>query len=280
MSNQTGKRSPQKWFTADLHLGHDNIIDYCDRPFRKPVPIPDNVTITKQNGNKIATWRTNSGRKKTAPIKDDKMLVPDVQAMDKRIIDGINEKVRPGDQLFILGDFAKPLIDKDWIEQWIEYRNQIHCKNIVLVLGNHDPHQRNYMPDMKLWRVFKDTYNSTVVREKINGENIKIYLHHYACRVWPNSHHGAWHLYGHSHGMLSQNPWDQFAKLAAKQLCDELKYEDPEDLKLFEGILSRVKISDSLSMDVGVDCHNFDPVSLDDVAKFMSTRKWKSPLEN
>jgi len=21
------------WFTADLHLGHTNIIDYCDRPF-------------------------------------------------------------------------------------------------------------------------------------------------------------------------------------------------------------------------------------------------------
>ena len=21
------------WFTADLHLGHRNIIDYCDRPF-------------------------------------------------------------------------------------------------------------------------------------------------------------------------------------------------------------------------------------------------------
>ena len=22
------------WFTADLHLGHRNIIDYCNRPFR------------------------------------------------------------------------------------------------------------------------------------------------------------------------------------------------------------------------------------------------------
>jgi calcineurin-like phosphoesterase family protein len=23
------------WFTADFHLGHQNIIRYCNRPFRK-----------------------------------------------------------------------------------------------------------------------------------------------------------------------------------------------------------------------------------------------------
>jgi hypothetical protein len=32
----------------------------------------------------------------------------------------------------------------------------------------------------------------------------KIYLHHYACRVWRDSHKGSYHLYGHSHAALPE----------------------------------------------------------------------------
>ncbi|MCB0745233.1 MAG: hypothetical protein KDC67_15095, partial [Ignavibacteriae bacterium] len=34
----------------------------------------------------------------------------------------------------------------------------------------------------------------------VNGQFICLY--HYGCRVWNKSHHGSWHLYGHSHGSL------------------------------------------------------------------------------
>lgn len=54
----------------------------------------------------------------------------------------------------------------------------------------------------------------------------KIVLCHYAMRVWRGSHQGAWHLYGHSHGEL------------------------PEQ---------------GLSFDCGVDCNNFEPISLEEV---------------
>ena len=35
---------------------------------------------------------------------------------------------------------------------------------------------------------------------KVDGQHIV--LLHYGMRVWPRSHHGAIHLYGHSHGNL------------------------------------------------------------------------------
>ena len=52
-------------------------------------------------------------------------------------------------------------------------------------------------------------------------------LCHYALRVWDRAHYGAWHLYGHSHGTLPA--W-------------------------------------GLSLDVGVDSHDFRPINLDEVA--------------
>ena len=68
-----------------------------------------------------------------------------------------------------------------------------------------------------------------------------IVLFHYAMRVWNASHYGTWHLYGHSHGDL------------------------PDD-------------ETSLSFDVGVDCHNFYPLSYSDVTGIMSKKNWKSPF--
>ena len=63
-----------------------------------------------------------------------------------------------------------------------------------------------------------------------------IVLCHYAMRRWPRSHKGSWHLYGHSHGQL------------------------PDDGKTF-------------SFDVGVDCHNYFPLSFEDVADNMASRR-------
>lgn len=63
-----------------------------------------------------------------------------------------------------------------------------------------------------------------------------IVLCHYAMRVWQHSSRGAWHLYGHSHGNLKD---DQA----------------------------------SLSMDVGVDTHQFMPWHFDEIKGFMDAKK-------
>lgn len=61
---------------------------------------------------------------------------------------------------------------------------------------------------------------------------VSIVLCHYAMRVWPKSHYGSWQLYGHSHGRL---PLPGIGK----------------------------------QMDVGVDCWNFFPISIDFVVEYM-----------
>jgi calcineurin-like phosphoesterase family protein len=66
---------------------------------------------------------------------------------------------------------------------------------------------------------------------KINHQ--KLILDHYAMRVWDQSHHGSWHLYGHSHGKLP-------------------------DL--------------GLSTDVGVDGHNFQPWSFEEVRAYFRSK--------
>ena len=60
-------------------------------------------------------------------------------------------------------------------------------------------------------------------------------LCHYAMRVWNRAHHGAWHLYGHSHGKLPEAPT-------------------------------------SLSMDVGVDTHDFRPWHFDEINLVMTEK--------
>jgi calcineurin-like phosphoesterase family protein len=68
-----------------------------------------------------------------------------------------------------------------------------------------------------------------------------IVLCHYALRTWEKRGYGSWHLYGHSHGNL------------------------PED--------------GSLSFDVGVDCWDFRPVSIEEVAAKMKRLAGTAELE-
>jgi len=60
-------------------------------------------------------------------------------------------------------------------------------------------------------------------------------------KVWQASHHGTYHIYGHSHGEL------------------------PDD-------------SSSLSFDVGVDCHNYCPINYEEIKCIMKTKQWASPI--
>lgn len=109
-----------------------------------------------------------------------------VVAMDVAILDVINRTVNYNDTLWILGDFAfrgrSPR----------HYRDQINCVNVRLLFGNHDKRSKC------------ETAGFSFVGDvaEISVGKQRIWLSHYAHRSWPASHHGSWHLYGHSHGAL------------------------------------------------------------------------------
>jgi calcineurin-like phosphoesterase family protein len=141
------------------------------------------------------------------------------EEMDETMIERWNKLVRANDDIWHLGDFNYR--SKLTTEQYLRRLNgRIH-----LVYGNHDDrdakryaHLFASVQEVKYLRLFEE----------------KITLYHYAQRVWRNSHHGAWHLFGHSHGSLP-------------------RYHR--------------------SMDVGVDVHNFSPVSFEEIRAYMITQE-------
>jgi calcineurin-like phosphoesterase family protein len=135
--------------------------------------------------------------------------------MHHTLVEAWNSRVKRGDTVYHLGDFL-------WKEPF-DYR----CLNgdVVLIIGNHDKRQKVPFP----------VHNTLQV--KVNGQ--KIWLSHYAHRIWPSSHHGSWHLYGHSHGSLPDDP-------------------------------------NALSMDVGVDCHpEFAPFGMEEIQGHMSHKTYR-----
>jgi calcineurin-like phosphoesterase family protein len=87
------------WFWSDTHFNHFNIIRYTGRPFKT------------------------------------------LEEMNKTIIDNFNKRVKEEDLVFFLGDFIfrsgskRGEGEKDKPEYFI---NQLKCKNIVFIQGNHD----------------------------------------------------------------------------------------------------------------------------------------------
>jgi len=116
-----------------------------------------------------------------------------IQDMNDDIINNINTYVKYDDTLYFLGDFA--FGDHKKIP---EYRNRIICKNIHICIGNHD---EGYSNNTDI-RSYKDSFSSVndTIKFSINGQSF--FLSHYAHRIWPASHKGTIHLYGHSHNSI------------------------------------------------------------------------------
>jgi calcineurin-like phosphoesterase family protein len=151
----------------------------------------------------------------------------DVDEMDEKLILNWNSVVQPGDVVWHLGDImmgTKPP------ETYLDRLNG----TIHLVLGNHDK---------KALRVRQRFASiSRVAEVVVDGQQIT--MCHYAWKIWPDSEHLTWMLYGHSHGDMV----------------------DEHDL-------------DSLSLDVGVDCHNYFPISFDQVRELMKLRRF-TPVDH
>jgi len=120
-------------------------------------------------------------------IRFDSRPFADIGEHDEALIGNWNDVVGPEDDVWHLGDFA--FRNRTHVERYLERLNgRIH-----LVRGNHD--------DKAAWRI-REKFASAQEAAYLRHEGESIYLHHYACRVWRKSHHGSWHLYGHSHGNL------------------------------------------------------------------------------
>jgi len=189
------------FFSADPHYGHGNIVKYCKRlqfctDTEKAAILSLDAIIDKQAKHQAQ--------------RELRISPETVNRMNETMVNNWNAVVSPNDTVYLLGDLCFP--KQDWTKWLARLQGRV-----IWIHGNHDAynqHNREKLMD-------------------INVEGQEITLCHYSMRVWKNSCHGAWCLYGHSHNTLPPL---------------------------------------GLSMDVGVDCNDFKPYSFEEVKAIMNER--------
>jgi calcineurin-like phosphoesterase family protein len=111
------------WFTSDTHLGHANAIIYCKRPVLKPGDLDEKGKWSSPEINRERT-----------------------REMDEIIIRNWNERVKPEDLVFHLGDFcfsrSSQAPDAPKSSSAFEYYKNRLNGNIIFIQGNHDVHNK------------------------------------------------------------------------------------------------------------------------------------------
>lgn len=153
-------RFPDVWVTSDTHYHHRNI---C---------------------RGVTGWRLPDG---SIPI-DQTRDFPTIEKMNSIIVDNINSVVKQEDILIHLGDWSFGGFDKVR-----EFYDRLVCKNIHLVLGNHDEHIENNKDSIQELFLTVSTYQTLVIGSK------KFALMHYPISSWNGLNKGVMHLHGHTH---------------------------------------------------------------------------------
>jgi calcineurin-like phosphoesterase family protein len=153
------------WFTSDTHYMHKNI---C---------------------RGVTNWDISTQRGLDA-VRDFETL----EEMNDALVNNINTYVQPSDWLIHNGDWSF-----GGFEMIPEFRSKINCKNIVLMLGNHDHHILNNKGNVrKLFSHIAHYEELTITRsEKSSSE--KFVLCHYPIISWNNLRKGALMIHGHQH---------------------------------------------------------------------------------
>lgn len=118
--------------------------------------------------------------------------------MEEVITKNWNERVRPDDTVYILGDVS-------WIKNGADNRailNSLNGKKI-LICGNHDS------PMLKNCR---DCFTEIREYARIADEGKTVILFHYPIAFWDGQFHGSIHLYGHVHNSHQWNMFESWMK--------------------------------------------------------------------
>ncbi len=129
-------------------------------------------------------------------IQYDNRPFSSLEEMHEAIIGNWNTRVKKGDTVWVLGDFAITWkkSDKGWVEILLSQLNgQKH-----LVIGNHD---RDQCVKAKGWATTQHYKELKLDRGGIHKQ--RIVMSHYCFRSWNQSGRGSWALHGHSHHNLA-----------------------------------------------------------------------------
>ena len=148
------------WITSDTHYGHSNI---C---------------------RGVTSWRLPDGRIPIEKTRD----FDTIEQMNEAIVDGINSVVGQDDVLIHLGDWSF-----GGFENIQKFRDRIICKEIHLILGNHDTHIENNKGDVQ------ELFTSVNHYTRLLYKNKTFVLSHFPISSWDSLNKGHIHLHGHVH---------------------------------------------------------------------------------
>ena len=159
----TLNKGQKLWFTSDTHYNHANI---CSSTTKWSDPVT---------------------------CREFKSL----EHMNAHLVGNINEMVGQDDILFHLGDWSF-----GGFEQIELFRNQIVCKNVHIITGNHDHHIENNKEGIQSLFSSVNKYLNLVVKYNVGTPlmgDARFALMHFPIASWDNMARGAIHLHGHVH---------------------------------------------------------------------------------
>lgn len=197
------------WFISDTHYGHVNICRGVSKWIDKETSARDFQTVAKMND---------------------------------AIVNSINKYVQQDHILYFLGDWS--FGGQTTIYSFYE---RLICKNIKFIPGNHDKHIMSgvLLPTTYGWSV-SGTELFEILPELITIviNKQELVLSHYPLQEWKNMDRGAFHLHGHVHHRLDNDPINVFYK----------------------------------RFDVGIDWEEFRPYSFEEIQSDMSRKQNKQHL--
>lgn len=158
------EKGQRLFFVSDTHFGHHNL---C-----------------------AATTNWTAAEDMTRDFKS-------LDSMNDTIVNNINHLVDENDILFHLGDWSF-----GGFENIQKFRDRIFCKNIHLVLGNHDQHITTNKDGVQSLFSSVNHYVFLDLRVPISKNHNNKYsfvLSHYPIASWERMNTGVFHCHGHTH---------------------------------------------------------------------------------
>ncbi|MCC6239782.1 MAG: phosphoesterase [Phycisphaerales bacterium] len=173
----------------------------------------------------------------------------DHEIHDAALISNWNGCVKDGDDVYFLGDFC--------------FRSRTRAKEIrqklrgqiFFIEGNHDSAAHQIRQTFAWYHQVKMV--------KVNDQ--LIWLSHYAHRVWDRSHYSTWHLYGHCHHSLPDDPFARSLDVGVDATAVRLGRPD---------IYGSGTIPDS-----GLRPEDYRPIHFDEIAELMQRKQFK-PIDH
>jgi calcineurin-like phosphoesterase family protein len=157
--------------------------------------------------------------------------------MNQTLINNWNAKVPKDGIVFHLGDFSLTAKPKE-LDTLI---NSLNGK-IYLIIGNHEKDALRTEYVRSHFAGIHDVAEIYIKDDEITYGEQHIVMCHYPMIVWNGSHRGSWQLFGHVHGGLSNK--------------GEIKHSPTQ-------------------LDVGVDCHDYKPISYQEVKELITQQAMK-----